>query len=209
VILKAHAAADGTLALEYATQAERLYPDDGELRLAAGTLHEALAGFASLGPPPALDRVAKSRLQDAERLFSGVGEGPALEEARLRLGRVRLLLGQGGLREIEEAAAGATSRRIACLAQLFLGRAREQANRFAEAERAYVAAREACPEAQTPRLARAALLWRSQRSAEARAEAEAALALAADRRRRDPFAAYPWGRSDEADTLLAGLRPSP
>jgi hypothetical protein len=206
--LRAHAAADGWLALRWAREATERYPDDARLVLAHGAVEEALCGFFSLGPRRPLEtpESAEGHLKTARRLYdAALREQADLWDARLRRGRVRLLLGESGEDDLRAVVEESDDPRLASLAHLFLGRVAEAHHRGSEAIAQYRAALELCP-GRTAHIALSHALSGEASPSPARRELEAAVALdAAD---EDPFREYPWppGRTREADRLLAELR---
>jgi tetratricopeptide (TPR) repeat protein len=209
VTLRAHAAADGSLAIRWVEEATRSFPDDATFRLVHGAIEETLCGFSSLGAerPLAVGPAVNARLVRARRHYdAALREQPDLHEARLRRGRVRALLGDSGadddLRAVSEES---HDPQLVYLAQLFLGRVLEVRGKADEAEAAYRAAAAAFP-GRTAHLALGHLLTREgDHPGQARRELEKAVEVL-PHDAVDPFREYPWGRSREAAQLLDELR---
>jgi tetratricopeptide (TPR) repeat protein len=178
-------------------------PDDADLLLLAGTVHEDLAraDFPQTAAP--VDRA--DHLNEAERaLRRALTINPASEEARLHLGRV---IHQQGHRE--EAAGQLTpiveqsgNRVLRYLAHLFLGAIREEESRSSEAERLYRAAIALDPQEQAADIALSALLDRLGRRRESQ-ERLLEMLKKGPRPTMDPWWTYLFG--PPADHLLVRL----
>lgn len=209
VTLRAHASADGSLALHWVEEATRCFPDDATFRLVHGTIEETLCGFSSLGVerPLKVGSAVNARLVRAKRHYdAALREQPDLHEARLRRGRVRALLGDSGADDdLRAVAEESRDPQLVYLAQLFLGRLLEVRGKADEAVAAYRAAAAAFP-GRTAHLALGHLLTREgDHPDRARRELQKAVeVLPYDA--ADPFREYPWGRSREAAQLLDELR---
>jgi eukaryotic-like serine/threonine-protein kinase len=130
---------------------------------------------------------------------------PTLVEARLRLGRTRLLRGRPAeaLRDLEWVAAEASQPRHRYMARLFEGRALEARGDLAGAAAAYRAAVEAVPMAQSALIA----LGRALDSLGDSATAQEALEAAAARSKpHDPWPGYRQGQPERLPGLLEDLR---
>jgi VWFA-related protein len=197
-VVRGHQQMDWRAADRLATEALERFPDDPDLLLAQGTLLETVGWRA------AADRKAmKPYLERAESALARAEELSPSEEATVRLAHVRWQLGRASV-------ARASLQRLApagdpwrYVAFLFLGGALEEEGRFAEAEEAYRQALETEPNAQSARVALAHCLTSLGRVGAARQVVDQALGLASV---RDPFLAYPWGRSADSDALLGALR---
>jgi tetratricopeptide (TPR) repeat protein len=198
-------------------------PDDPLLALALGTLEETIGSIGNppLGTAPAaydtrayqawLGRVEghHERLQAAARALElALRSEPGLDEATVRLGRVRWRLGEPATarQALEQVVARSHDEHLLYLAWLFLGRVHEDAGRVAEAEAAYRTAATLDRQSQTARIALSHLLFAGGDEAAAGAALGEALAPAGHRDRPDGFWEYPWGRAREAETCLLGLR---
>lgn len=209
VTLRAHAAADGSLAIHWVEEAARRFPDDATFRLVQGAIEETLCGFSSLGVerPLEVSVTLKTRLTRARRHYdAALRADPDLHEARLRRGRVRALLGDTGADDdLRHVAEESVDPRLVYLARLFRGRLLEVHGKTREAADEYRAAADAFP-GRTAHLALSHLLTRAGRSPRVpRRE----LVKAVEMRPHDvvdPFRDYPWGRSREATRLLDELR---
>jgi VWFA-related protein len=198
--LHGHQRMDWRAADEVATEGERRFPEDPELLLAHGTLLE------TVGWRTAADgKAAKPYLERAEAALARAEELSPSEETALRLAHVRWRLGRtsAARADLERLTSAVGDGPWRYLAFLFLGGVLEEEGQLPGAAQAYRRSLETQPHAQTVRMALAHCLVKLGRVADARAGVAAALALA---RVRDPFWAYPWGRSGEADEILAGLR---
>jgi tetratricopeptide (TPR) repeat protein len=143
------------------------------------------------------------------RLRRALAADPHLDEARLRLGDVLLVLGRPkeAAAEIEAVLAKSADPDLLCPAHLFLGGMHEQAGRLADAIKSYRDALDLDPTGQTPNLALSAALDASGDAAGARDALERALAEAGDAHEL----AHPWwvfqlGQSKRLDALLEALR---
>ena len=206
------------------------FEEDPELLTALGIALETGPGMRQYDPPPDATRrspplivrpgftveggsrgewrpLPASSLGDAEAAFRrALAADPGLSEARLRLGRVRLLRGQAteALAELQRVAREAGSLRRQYLARLFEARAHEKRGDVEGAARAYRAAVAVEPEGQSAwiGLGRALdLLGRREQTEEA-----FATALGLRRVRGDPWWTYPRGDLDRLGPLLAGLQ---
>lgn len=167
--------------------ARRIVPDDAEILLASGCLHEA---FAS----PNLQVAARERahilvggrganLRRAERYFrQAVAANPRLAEARLRLGRVLGLRNRHpeAIVELERALGDAEDPRQSYYALLFLGRVEEELGRLERARRHVERAAKLFPGAQSPGIALSRLALEADDEQGARRALDEVLSASAD-----------------------------
>ena len=212
-------------AREFVRRGLRVAPDDAEMLLLLGCVHESLAEgldlrnrAASEEPPPDPQRsetaAARRRREEAlSRLQRGAEAAlrkalaldPDLREARLRLAHTlqvqgRLEEAEPLLRQVDEQASEERGR---YLARLFRARAAEDAGRPDEAAELYRRAVEAWPEAQAARVGLAHLLERDAGPAAARDQVAASLASSRrDDRPADPWWTYSYGPPGLAKTAL-------
>ena len=216
-------------------QGLRRFPTDPELRLARGSVEETLGTWPPLRGAPggriarsqgtglptqegagavlseaARGRDGKSHLQEAEKEYRAVlAADGALHEARLRHGRVLLLLGKAAEAgaEIDRVLREGRDPALRYLAFLFQGRCREGEGDFARAVEAYRAGAALFPEAQTVHMALGHALDRLGDLRGSRDELRRAVVEGSPLfERPDPWWAYPYGQSSRADSLLAELR---
>jgi tetratricopeptide (TPR) repeat protein len=206
-------------------QALRLDKDDPELITALGAITETVAALRQYErSPDSRDRsiarlggyasedgsggsVPSASLSEAEaRYEQAVALDPGLAEARLRLGRVRLLSGHAkeALPDFEWVAAEARRAGQRYLARLFEGRAREKLGDLAGAADAYRAATVFAPRAQTGLVALGRALGRLGDTAGALEALERA--SQPDARAQDPWWSYQMGQPERLDELLVELR---
>lgn len=204
-------------------RAVELFPDDPQVLLLAGSLHETLASPAiqSMLRAARLPREVttdvgstSSELDEAERLLRRALEAdPTLSEARVRLGRVLDLRGRHAeAAELLRQAASALSRSRSAVeddpllyyAEIFLGAASEALGRRDPARDAYRRAAVLFPDAPSPRLAlsRLALCERDRSSALA---AVGALRPSGEAVTLDPWLGYQTFVGRRADDWFAGL----
>jgi hypothetical protein len=191
------------------------FPDDADLQLLAGCLHEMAASARTQAavasvrlPPGAQMRIGSPRgeLGDAaSRLKRALELRSAHAEARLHYGRVLTLLGRASnaVPELRSALAEAGEPEQRYYAQLFLGRALEGVNQPQPARAAYEAAAALFPRAQAPYLAlsqMAAAAANSPAAAAALAPLFALPAVAEDR--QDPWWTYFRSCGRQAEDLL-------
>jgi tetratricopeptide (TPR) repeat protein len=195
--------------------------DDAELHTALGAVIEGIATLRTYDNSPDSFPVRRGgyTTEDGERgsLPSATLAGaevryekalavdPRLVEARLRLGRIRLLRGRAAeaLRDFDWVAAEASQPRQRYLARLFKGRALEVRGELAGAATAYLGAVEEVPMAQTALIAVGGAL-------DGLGDGEAAqLALAAATagvKPHDPWLGYKLGQPERLPGLLQDLR---
>jgi tetratricopeptide (TPR) repeat protein len=213
----------------------RRFPADPEMHLALGSVEETLATWPLLRDGP-LGRTAgrsaaalpmresagallrerptgrdvEEHLREAEKEYrAALAADGALLEARLRRGRVLLLLGQTAeaRAEITEILRGARDPTLRYLGLLFQGRLLEGASEFTEAVRSYREAAALFPEAQAARIALGHALDHLGDLGASRAELRRAVVDGAPLfERPDPWATYPYGQSSRAESLLAALK---
>jgi tetratricopeptide (TPR) repeat protein len=207
-----------SLDLTFYGRALRLFPDDAEVLLMAGALHETLAA------PRIQDAVRTARLptgmsyavgserdelREAERFFRrSLLADPARVETRVRLGRVLGLSGRpaDAARELRAAAASAREPIMQYFASLFLGREADALGDLQEARAAYERAMTLYPGAQSPRVAFSELLARRGQHAAALATLDAVWRLPPNRDdREDPMWAYYELAGREGEALMAGV----
>lgn len=187
------------------------FPQDAEMRLAAGSVKEELAvayereqrllrrsaTVVPRGPAGVrasainVTRLAEATRRQALVHFAAALEiDPRMDEAAIR--RARVLTREGRLLEarvsLETRLPALTDARLICLAQLFLGSIYESENRLGDAALAYRRAAVAVPGSQTARVALAHVLERAGVADEARAVTEPFLAMKVKR----PYDDDPW-----------------
>jgi len=143
--------------LEHARQT---VPNDPEILLASGWVHESFAAPASQAAARQRSSIAvgtrNAHLRRAEGYFrDALARNPELAEARLRLGRVLGLQNrhEDALVELLRALELAEDRTQSYYALLFLGRSEEALGRLEAARRRFERASALYPIAQSPRLA--------------------------------------------------------
>lgn len=149
----------------------------------------------------------ESTLGEADTAFRrALAADPGLGEARLRLGRVRLLRGRVGeaIVELQQVAREDGSLRRRYLARLFEARAHEKRGDLESAVRAYRAAVAVEPEGQSAWIGLGRALDLLGRREEAEEAFAAALGLR--RERGDPWWSYVRGGLDRLEPLLAELQ---
>ncbi len=148
-----------------------------------------------------------SSLGDAEAAFRrALAADPGLSEARLRLGRVRLLRGQAreAVVELQQVAREDGSLRRRYLARLFEARAHEKRGDAEAAVRAYRAAVTIEPEGQSAWIGLGRALDLLGRGEEAQDAFVAALGI--QRKRGDPWWSYARGDLERLESLVAELQ---
>lgn len=201
----------------------RVARNDPELLTALGATVETVATLRQYDPSPDSDRrrprpggyasesggsgaLSNARLADAEAHYErALALDPGLIEARLRLGRARLLRGRPdqALRELERVAAEARLPSQRYLAQLFRGQALEATGDFGGAAAACRAATLEVPQAQAGLLALGRALDRLGDKAGAQQALERASSPGGP---EDPWLDYQSGQPARLDDLLAELR---
>lgn len=208
-------------AMPYLRDALRLSPQDPEVLVAIGSLHEMMG---SLGmaltkrvrvptrPRDLEDRLAsaseaRSRILAAERHYRQALEAdPSREEAHLRLGRVLAQRGRAeeALTELEWVLGSGRDRGLIYLAHLFRGRVHEDAGRLEAAVASYRDAARIEPRCQTAHVALSHILHRSgDRAAALRALEHL---LRRDDASGDRWWTYHFGRRERFQALLEELR---
>jgi len=205
------------------------FEEDPELLTALGVTLEAGPGMRRYDPPPHLKgRVAEARpgfsvegegsrgewrplpdgsLVDAEAAFRrALAVDPLLFEARLRLGRVRLLRDRAGeaLEELQRVARQDGSLRRRYLARLFEARAHEKRGNVESAAVAYRDAVAVEPEGRSAWIGLGRALDLLGRREEAELAFDTALGLRG--LRGDPWWSYPRGDLDRLAALVAELQ---
>jgi tetratricopeptide (TPR) repeat protein len=225
VTRKAHETADGALGRRLVSAGLRSFPEEPALLMAWGRLEETIAwhgpvwrvatGGSGLSEaetwgtrPPALTRTlqVKAALREAARLFErALRVETDSVEARLRLGRVQLEMGNLDQAEanLGQVLARHSTPESAYLAWIFLGRVRERRGNLSLAEEAYRSASTAMPGAQTAQIALSQALDRQGLSEEARATLRQSLTEPPE---PDPFRTYVLAGRPSADEQLAALR---
>jgi tetratricopeptide (TPR) repeat protein len=193
--------------------ARDLLPDDADILLASGCLHEAFAG--STAQAAAQQRASlriggrSTNLRRAERYFrQALSVDPGLTEARLRLGRVLDLQNRHkeAVTELRRAIDSAEDSNQAYFSYLFLGRAQESLGQLAAAHASFRRASELYPFAQSPALALSRLAVQRGDDQGARRVLQNALNLRSDDPRSlDPWWIYGIGPGRYADTKLSEL----
>lgn len=209
-------------ALRWIDTGARWFPNDAQVLLVRGALHETIAALPS--PLPRLSAVTTQRSQqaifaaNAERahllnearrsLERAVDVDPALELARLRLGRILWRLGKGEAARVALESVLARSRddAVVHLAHLFIARVHQDAGRHDAALREYRAALELEPTSQAAAMGLSDALQLAGEAEAARAAVERALVEAGRRPHPQPFWEYAFGNSRHAAELLDRLR---
>jgi len=193
--------------------ARRLLPDDPEVLVASGYLHEILAGPVAQAAlrerPSILVGERRANLGEAQRYFQrALSKSPGLAEARLRLGRVLGLQGrhEHALVELRRALEDAEDRTQSYYAFLFLGRSAEALGRLDAARGDFERASVLFPLAQSPRLALSRLAIEGGDEREARRVLDGALDTpAVDGETSDPWWVYDRGPGRYADRARTRL----
>jgi tetratricopeptide (TPR) repeat protein len=195
--------------------------DDAELHTALGTVIETIASLRTYDHSPDSRPEGRGgyktedgergslpfvKLADSEAHYEkALAIDPTLVEARLRLGRTRLLRGRPAeaLRDLERVAAEASQPGHRYMARLFEGRALEVRGDLDGAAAAYRAAVEEVPMAQSALIALGRALDGLGDSATAQEALEAA---AARSKPYDPWLGYRLGQPERLPGLLEDLR---
>jgi hypothetical protein len=208
----------------YMQQAVSLFPDDPQILLMAGVMHELLAspivqGGAAFQPELREVRGSEAEnLADAEQCYRGaLRNDPRLVEARVRLGRVlaQRRKYEQAIAELNAVPDAGTPPSLQYLKLLLLGEAEEGLNRADAARAAYGRALALYPGAQSAHLALSRLERRSGERDRAVAVIQQVLERPPDdRQRQDPwrdyFTAEPARHADEMiDALRAPFRGQP
>jgi len=203
-------------------RARALFPRDADIlflsgcqreAFAAPRIHGAVAG-ATLMPGYSFDIGSdRAELRRAEEYFRrALTARPDFGEARLRLGRVLLLRGQGPEASIElhraaESAGVAADDQLLYYAHLLGGAAYEAIRRFDVARASYMKAAELYPAAQSPLLALSELATRRGERMAALRELQLVFALPQYAPERDdPWWQYFTSQVRDADALVEKLR---
>jgi tetratricopeptide (TPR) repeat protein len=221
--LALHCGGDLEAAHALILDALRIVEDDPELLTALGATIETVAALRQYeGSPDSARRgsqpggysletggggsLGSASLGEAEARYErALALDPGLAEARLRLGRVRLLLGRpdDALQELERIATSAHEPGQRYLARLFAGRAREALGDLRGAAVAYRDAAAQVPGAQTALVALGRAL---DRLGDAAGAQEALDGAGAPGGPGDPWWDYQVGQPKRLDELLEGLR---
>jgi tetratricopeptide (TPR) repeat protein len=183
-----------------------LFPRDGSLLLAAGSVLEERAALTTTSVRPDAAAVQQGWLKEARRDFTeAVSIEPDLALARLRLGRVLWRLGQPepARAALEEALTRAADPKDRYLAHLFLGRIHEDAQRLDRALAEYRHAVDIDPQAQSAAVALSHALQLAGQAEEARRTLAAGLVQ--KRTTRDAYWDYLVENARQVDDLLATL----
>ncbi len=207
------------LDLAHVSRAVELFPTDPDILLQAGCLHEWLASGSvqlSLRSVKLSQRATMQvgsvevELTRARRLFERAARASSNRaEARIRLGRVRYLLGhfREAVLELQRGLESPTDPLLRYYAHLFLGSAHEALRNLRDAHAAYATAAQQYPRAQSARLALARLSrTRGDGDDDALRRVEEVLRLPAGNERHDPWWTYHISSGRLGHTLLAELR---
>jgi tetratricopeptide (TPR) repeat protein len=185
------------------------FPEDPEVRLAAGSVNEMVADYFILAKSTPPER----QLGLAEDNFrAALDRAPSLVEARLRLGRVLCLMRRfdRAAAELERVRAEAGDPILRYLAGLFLGQVYEQTGRMTQAAESYRSALDAVPGGQSAWMALGHLLYMDgQRASAAGAVSQGLLAADSGNGRGqvlDPWWYYPQGQAWLIPKRIARLR---
>jgi tetratricopeptide (TPR) repeat protein len=202
----------------HVARALELFPDDPKLLFAHGCMQVEMASpgvqdFVAATVLPRGVRMdvesAGGHLSNAARLFErALVVDPALDEARVRLARVRFDQGKPkeALAILQEVAPRVSDPVVSYFAQLFLGDAAAALGEREPAAAAYRRAATLFPRAQTPRLALSQLARSTGNAAAAQTALVPMFALPGDPAERgDPWWDYNKGEGRYARTLLADL----
>jgi tetratricopeptide (TPR) repeat protein len=220
--IRRHAGACLEDALRWVRSGLKWFANDARLLLELGSVHEQL-GTKELSPTLFLNPLSRGQREHA------LGEGPGrlqhldraaraferavaadaeLDEARLRLGRVRWRRGDADA--AKAALAGvlerSDDRELLYLAHLFMGRIHEDARRLDDAEREYRAALRNDATAQVAGVALSHVLRLGGDTPGSREALAHALEFAGRRDGPDAYARYRVGRADVAEALFERLR---
>jgi hypothetical protein len=146
--------------------------------------------------------------REAAALYEkALSHDPAHAEARLRLGRVELLLGHTdrGISRLRWVTEHAPDPDLVYLAHLFIGRARERSGQLDAALASYRAALDTNPSGQAASVATSQALYRSGLPAVAAEVLERGLARRRRAPERDSWWRYPEGRLGQVPDLLRQL----
>jgi tetratricopeptide (TPR) repeat protein len=193
-------------ALQLFKEGEGQLGEDAELLLAAAATHE-LAWRAEHDEEHEVQM--HGDLPAAETMLRRATEiDPALDEARVRLGRVQAKRGesQAALETLSRLQAPKTEAGFVYLARLFEGEIHEGLQQYDRAEAAYRAANAALPSAESAQIALAHLLHQMGRRDEALERVNALATGASTDARNDPWLLYLAGESWRQPNYLDALR---
>jgi len=198
-------------------RAREIFPADPDILFLNGCLHETYAGpriqsavrSAPLPTGVSFDLGSnQAELRQAESfLRRAVTLKPDFAEARLRLGRVLLMLGKpaDAASELTQALASTGDELLHYYGELFLGAARDALGEFDAARASYTRAAELQPAAQSPHLALSALARRRGDRGGALREIRRVFELASNDADDDPWWTYHVAQARNADDLFAEL----
>jgi thioredoxin-like negative regulator of GroEL len=205
-------------------RALELFPDDPQVLLLAGSLHETLASAAIQSMVRAADLPREAtpdvgstaaELERAEELLRrALAADPALTEARVRLGRVLHLRGdlpaavdllQEAVEVLSPRRASRDGDRLLYYAEMFLGAATEALGHRDQARAAYARAAELYPRAPSPRLALSRLALAEHDRPGALEAVRALRPPSDDDTRPDPWLDYDVFVGRDVDAWLAAL----
>ena len=209
-------------ARQWIDKALRLFPDDADLLLASGTLHESVGALTprqAARLPPAGSRARRAHMAGvSDRVHSLAQARLAFEkalavdaqrhEARVRLGRVawRQRRPAEAVTAFETVLASGAAPPLKHLAHLFLGRVHEDAGRHEQAARAYRSALDLQRTSQGAALGLAHVLRQAGDTGTARDLVDSTLAVAGQRQFPQSIWEYPFGRARTSSDLLDALR---
>jgi tetratricopeptide (TPR) repeat protein len=197
-------------------RARDLFPDDDEIFFLSGCEREAQAGpvlqsaaHSAVLPTGITIDIPSERvaLRDAEGFFRrALTLNPRRADARLRLGHVLLerKKPQEAADELRRALSATADPQLRYFGSMFLGAAEEAQGHFDDAGRAYAAASEAYPGAQSPYLALSELARRRGDRSSAIVQVRRLFDLHDER--DDPWWSYRSVQGQHADELLPQLR---
>jgi predicted Zn-dependent protease len=196
--------------------ARELFPDDDEIFFLSGAEREAQAGPAlqsaarnAVLPTGIIVDIPSERnaLRDAEGFFRrALTLNARRADARVRLGHVLLSRSkpQEAATELRAALATTADPQLRYFSSMFLGAAEEMLNHLDEARRAYAAASDVYPDAQSPYLALSELARRRGDRPASIVQVQRLFDLHDDR--NDPWWSYRTVQGEHAGDLLGQLR---
>lgn len=204
---------------DHLDRARAVFPNDPDLLFLSACQHETYAGSlvqsALRSVPTATGTRSdvaseRSELHQAESFFRrALAANPAMWEARLRYGRVLLLLERHGdaATELRRALGSSDDNQQRYYGELFLGAAETALRNFPAARDAYGRAAALFPNAQSPRIALSELARRLGDRGGALREMQVIFDLpAVDRDRDDPWWHYFVVQGRNADELLEAMQ---
>lgn len=204
-------------AIEYFEDALDLVPEDGEILLALGTAHETLGrrfrgGVQRSDETSRFEREAQIRQRNHLRKTRSFFEralkvDPAPLEARLRLGRLQHRLGNDkeALQQLHKCSSGASEPSLKFLSHLFLGEVFESQGKMDKAIEAYRDAHQTDSDSHAGSLALSHAL---HTQGERRTAFEIWMSALSKARPDDddPWWRYPFGRSEQFESMLNRMR---